>query len=317
MQELLKTKLIVNLTRGDCVCVSEMADRPLGRMRGLMLRRGLPAGEGMLITPAPAIHTAFMRFPIDALFLDRNMLVLDIVERLRPWRMASKRHARSVLELSAGECARRGVEIGDRLELRDRKLAEVTSFYSADSAASEDASAHEISPPKQAGGELARLQPLCVLVVSPDRRFRTVMSLLLARRNCSVTTTASGSRVTDLIAREGVDVVVVDASQLPSVATAGTVGTIQRLARPVGVVLVADDVGSARAMSLQDGSSLGGPVAVGEAGSTGGVGTAHEVRTMLTEPPVLAKWGPFEDLFAAIELVDERRGTWGDIRARG
>ena len=49
----------------------------------------------MLITPAPGIHTAFMRFPIDALFLDRSMRVIDIVERLRPWRMASRRGQRA------------------------------------------------------------------------------------------------------------------------------------------------------------------------------------------------------------------------------
>src|SRR3984893_19402636 len=131
-QFMAETKLIVNLTRGECVCVSELADGPLTRMRGLIGRRGLPAGEGLLITPAPAIHTAFMRFPIDALFLDRNLRVLDIVERLRPWRVASKRNARAVLELSAGECARRGVKVGDRLELRDRAPGDVATVHGQD-----------------------------------------------------------------------------------------------------------------------------------------------------------------------------------------
>ena len=118
-------KLIVNLTRDECVCVGELADRPLPRMRGLMGRRGLPAGEGMLLTPAPSIHTAFMRFPIDALFLDRDLRVLDIRASLPAWRVAAKRRARAVLELPAGECARRGVEVGDRLELRDCEAADV------------------------------------------------------------------------------------------------------------------------------------------------------------------------------------------------
>jgi uncharacterized protein len=116
---MVKTRLILNLTRDERVCVGELADRPLSRMRGLMGRRGLPAGEGLLLTPAPSIHTAFMRFPIDALFLDRDLRVLDIRASMPPWRVASKRHARAVLELPAGECARRGVEVGDRLELRD------------------------------------------------------------------------------------------------------------------------------------------------------------------------------------------------------
>jgi hypothetical protein len=280
-------------------------------MRGLMGRRGLPAGEGLLISPAPAIHTAFMRFPIDALFLDRDLLVLDIVERLGPWRFASKRHARFVLELSAGECARRGVEVGDRLELRDRKVKEVTP---ADSLAAEHApiADSQAGAPRSNGGELARLQPLCVLVVSPDRRFRTVMTLLLARRNCSVTTTANGSRVTELIAREGVDVVVIDAGQLPAAARTATVATVERLARPVGVVLVTEDAGPGQLAGAGDGRGSGDGADLDQ-----GSGSAHAVRSVLSAPPVLAKWGPFEDLFEAIELVDERRGTWGGIRARG
>jgi uncharacterized protein len=282
-----KTKLIVNLTRGECVCVSEMADGPLRRMRGLMGRRGLPAGEGLLIKPAPAIHTGFMRFPIDALFLDRDLEVLEIVERLPPWRFASKRHARAVLELSAGECARRGVEVGDKLELRERRPPRAVPSRLEDSIGADGVQDETLSLPAQ-GGELARLQPLRLLVVSPDRRFRTVMSLLLARRNCSVTTTANASRVTELIVRESADVVLLDTSQLPAASTTATVSMVAALARPVGIVLVADD-------------ALSSEVA----------------RPGLSDPPVLAKWGPFEDLFEAIERVDERRGTWGDIRARG
>src|SRR5437879_3400082 len=115
-----QTKLIVNLTSGGALCVGELADKPLLRMRGLLGRSGLPAGEGMLITPAPSIHTAFMRFPIDVLFLDRELRVIKIVEKLGPWRVASQARARAVLELRAGESARCGVSVGDLLELRDR-----------------------------------------------------------------------------------------------------------------------------------------------------------------------------------------------------
>ncbi len=80
--KLTKTKLIVNLARDEALCVGVVADRPLARMRGLVGRQALAAGEGMLLRPAPSIHTAFMRFPIDALFLDRELRVIDIVERL-------------------------------------------------------------------------------------------------------------------------------------------------------------------------------------------------------------------------------------------
>jgi uncharacterized protein len=274
-----KTKLIINLTRGQCLCVGELADSPLPRMRGLIGRRGLPAGEGLLLTPAPSIHTAFMRFPIDALFLDRDLRVLDIRASMPPWRVASKRTARAVLELSAGECARRGVEVGDRLELRDRKAPGVVRSAEPKTADADASESNGASTLQGQGGQLARLWPLRVLVISPDRHFLTVMSLLLARRNCSVTTTANANRVIETIDRESSDVVVIDAGKLPAPAT---VAKVQTLARPVGVVLVAD-----------------------------------EPRFELSNPPVLAKWGPFEDFAAAIERADERRGTWGDARARG
>ncbi|MGA9762873.1 MAG: DUF192 domain-containing protein [Gaiellaceae bacterium] len=93
-----------------------VADRPFSRMRGLLGRRYLDAGEALLLRPAAAIHTAFMNFPIDALFLDRDGVVLQVAHDLVPWRAASKRGAASVLELSAGFARLRGIEIGDRLQ---------------------------------------------------------------------------------------------------------------------------------------------------------------------------------------------------------
>jgi uncharacterized protein len=92
-----------------------VADRPLARMRGLLGRRDLPRGEGVLLRPAASVHTWFMRFPIDVVFLDRDLCVLKVVPDLAPWRIASGRGARAVLELAAGECERRGVRPGDRL----------------------------------------------------------------------------------------------------------------------------------------------------------------------------------------------------------
>jgi uncharacterized membrane protein (UPF0127 family) len=59
----------------------------------------------------------FMRFPIDAVFLDREDRVLRVVEHLAPWRMAGCRGAKAVVELPAGEAARIGLAPGDRLTL--------------------------------------------------------------------------------------------------------------------------------------------------------------------------------------------------------
>lgn len=93
-----------------------VAATPIARLRGLLGRDGLPEGHGLLIRPTWSVHTAFMRFPIDVVFLDRNMRVLQVTENLAPWRAASRRGARSVLELPAGECARVGLAAGDQLE---------------------------------------------------------------------------------------------------------------------------------------------------------------------------------------------------------
>jgi uncharacterized protein len=92
-----------------------VADTPLTRMRGLLGRGSLPPQEGILLRPASSVHTLFMRFPIDVVFLDRELAVLRVVPALRPWRTASRRHAAAVLELAAGESERRGIRAGERL----------------------------------------------------------------------------------------------------------------------------------------------------------------------------------------------------------
>ena len=84
-------------------------------MRGLLGRRSLPSGEGILLQPASSIHTAFMLFPIDAVFVDSGGQVMKVVRSLRPWRAAACRGARAVLELPAGEAERRGIAAGQRL----------------------------------------------------------------------------------------------------------------------------------------------------------------------------------------------------------
>jgi uncharacterized membrane protein (UPF0127 family) len=94
-----------------------VADSPWPRMKGLLGRRELPDGEGILIRPCSSIHMFFMRFAIDAVFLDRDQRVVKIARNLRPWRIAAARGARAVLELPAGACERRGVHVGDLLSV--------------------------------------------------------------------------------------------------------------------------------------------------------------------------------------------------------
>ena len=117
---LVRTAFAIAARDGTVVCGHcVLADTALRRMRGLLGRRKLASGEGLLLLPAPAVHTLFMRFPIDAVFLERDLTVLRVAADLRPWRMARCKGARAVLELPAGDAGRRGIARGDRLELLD------------------------------------------------------------------------------------------------------------------------------------------------------------------------------------------------------
>jgi uncharacterized membrane protein (UPF0127 family) len=89
------------------------------RFWGLMGRRSLPNHEGLLIDPCNSVHTFFMRFPIDVLFLDEDDRVLKITTELRPFRVAVGRGARRVLEIAAGRAASAGVRVGDKMTLRE------------------------------------------------------------------------------------------------------------------------------------------------------------------------------------------------------
>jgi uncharacterized membrane protein (UPF0127 family) len=108
---------IVNRTRGDSVVCArtEVADTFWRRLRGLQGRATLEPGDGMLFRREGSIHSAFMRFRFDAVFMDREMRVIALAERIPPWRTRAARGARNILELAAGEISRTGLAIGDQL----------------------------------------------------------------------------------------------------------------------------------------------------------------------------------------------------------
>jgi uncharacterized protein len=113
-----KPNTTIEDAHGRVVCERcALADRPLTRLRGLLGRRALPAGEGLLLRPAPSIHTWFMRFPIDAVFLSAELEVLAVRSEMPAWRMAAGRGARAVPELATGEAGRRGLRPGSRLRV--------------------------------------------------------------------------------------------------------------------------------------------------------------------------------------------------------
>lgn len=101
---------------GTVVCRRcELAVNPWTRLRGLLGRASLAPDAGMLFRPAGSIHMFFMRFPIDAVFCDRELRVLAVERELRPWRTAGCKGAKVTVELAAGAAA--AVEPGDRLVL--------------------------------------------------------------------------------------------------------------------------------------------------------------------------------------------------------
>jgi uncharacterized membrane protein (UPF0127 family) len=89
-----------------------VADTPWARMRGLIGRPAPGPARGLLLRPASSIHTCFMRYPIDVVFLDAAFHALSVHHALPPWRVRSDRGACAVLELRAGEATRLGIEPG-------------------------------------------------------------------------------------------------------------------------------------------------------------------------------------------------------------
>jgi uncharacterized membrane protein (UPF0127 family) len=85
------------------------------RRTGLLAHDSFPAGSAMIIVPTNAIHTFFMKFAIDLLFVSKDGRIVKMTKALRPWRMAAAWRAYGVIEMSAGAVQGTGVELGDRL----------------------------------------------------------------------------------------------------------------------------------------------------------------------------------------------------------
>lgn len=94
----------------------EVASSFLERLIGLLGRPSLAEDAGLLLVPCNNIHTAFMRFVIDAVFVDGDGIILSIVEKMPPYRMAYVREARGCLELSSGGAARLNLKVGKKIE---------------------------------------------------------------------------------------------------------------------------------------------------------------------------------------------------------
>jgi uncharacterized protein len=110
---------IRNQTRGTMLCARAMLARGFRRRsQGLLGRRQLSPDEGMLFEAEPLplmwMHTFFMTFPIDIVFLDRGDVVINVQSSLQPWRLSPMVFgARKAIELAEGAAARAETEVGD------------------------------------------------------------------------------------------------------------------------------------------------------------------------------------------------------------
>lgn len=96
---------------------TRVADTMVSRFVGLLTTKGLEEGEGLWIEPCNSIHTWFMKFTIDAVFLDKQGNVVKVASRMKPWKLtAIARKARGVLELPEGMIEKTGTQVGDQVE---------------------------------------------------------------------------------------------------------------------------------------------------------------------------------------------------------
>ena len=111
---------ISNTTRDTTLALqAEQARSFWARLRGLMFRARLPDDGGLIIEPNNSVHTFWMRFPIDVVFVDRENRVVGLRSAMPPNRpYAGARRARRTLELPAGTIVRSATTLGDQLELQ-------------------------------------------------------------------------------------------------------------------------------------------------------------------------------------------------------
>lgn len=221
----------LTLRREDGRVVAEsvtVADSTGRRLRGLLGKRDLPSGHGVLLRPAWSIHTAFMRFAIDVVFLDADQIVIKIVPSLTPFKTASCRGAREVVELRAGECERRGLALGDRVAWAARAADEAAPLAVAD---------------------LEGERRGAVVLASSDQRYVKLVRFLLDGKGIGVIASVSPDAAADAVGGGPADVVVIDAG---GVTEGLRIANVTRARRPeTAVVLVGENAADRAPAGMQ------------------------------------------------------------------
>jgi uncharacterized membrane protein (UPF0127 family) len=110
--------LVRNQTRNTILAdAAEVADTSAKRRVGLLKHTHLAPGEGLWIVPCESVHSFFMKFAIDLVYLDRARKVRKVRHRMEPWRVSACLSAHSILELPAGSVAASGTQAGDQIQI--------------------------------------------------------------------------------------------------------------------------------------------------------------------------------------------------------
>ncbi len=111
---------VSNLTRNTVLATClEMAESAAKRNKGLLGRERIAPGEGLWIRPCEAVHTFWMRFSIDLIYLDRKNRIRKLVSALPPWRLSACLRAHSVIELPSGTIRETQTQPGDTLDFSE------------------------------------------------------------------------------------------------------------------------------------------------------------------------------------------------------
>lgn len=117
-----------NLTRGSVLAARlEVAATGPKRRKGLLGRESLSPGEGLWIVPCESVHTFFMRFPIDLVYLDRENRIRKVRNAVGAWRLSACFSAHSILELPAGTIRGTETRRGDMVEFAPADPKETSS----------------------------------------------------------------------------------------------------------------------------------------------------------------------------------------------
>jgi len=113
--------LVRNQTRSTVLADSaDVADTSEKRRTGLLKHMHLEPGQGLWIVPCESVHSFFMKFPIDLVYLDRHHKVRKVRHHMAPWRISACLTAHSILELPAGTLQATGTQAGDQLQIQEQ-----------------------------------------------------------------------------------------------------------------------------------------------------------------------------------------------------